>query len=198
MKWASRIAIRLGLDGNPLRRRIDKASALGTAGLLAVFLGAAPVASIAVANAVGAATAAEQHNQRTWQMVQAVLLQNAAIAPGQYDGGYDSWTWAKWTTPAGHPMKGLVEAHAGAEAGTRIPIWISPSGRWAGTPLGRGTAELRVALAITATIIMLALALLCVSAMVQRRLDRRRLAYWEAGWNAVGPGWTKQFRTRGL
>jgi drug/metabolite transporter (DMT)-like permease len=43
MKKAARIASRLGLDGNPLRRRIDKVSVLGTAGLLAVFLAGTPL-----------------------------------------------------------------------------------------------------------------------------------------------------------
>jgi hypothetical protein len=198
MKRASRITIRLGLDGNPLRRHVDKISVVGTAGLLAVFLAGAPVAAIATGHAVAAAAAAEQHHQRTWRMTQATLLQEAAVPPGEYDGGYDSWTWARWTTPTGHTREGLIEARAGAEAGTHTAIWVTPSGRWPGTPLTGSSAGLRVALAITATIIMLAAALLCVSAVLQCRLDRHRLAGWEASWKAVGPQWTRQFRSRGL
>lgn len=198
MKRASRIAVRLGLDGNPLRRRIDRISVLSTAGLLAVFLVVAPVASLAVAHAVTAGTTAQQHVQRTWREVQALLEQDAVITPGEYYGGYDSWTWGKWTTPAGHPMAGMIAAPAGTKAGTRTPIWIWPSGKWAGTPLSQASAQLRVELAIIGTVLVLATALLSVSAMIRRWLDRRRLAGWEAGWDAVGPLWTKQFRTRGL
>jgi hypothetical protein len=95
-------------------------------------------------------------------------------------------------------MDGLINARAGAKAGTRTPIWITPSGQWAGTPLTHASARLRVALAIAGTVIVLAMALICASAMFQRRLDRRRLAGWETSWNTVGPRWTKQFRTRGL
>jgi hypothetical protein len=198
MKRTSRIAIRLGLDGNPLRRRIDKISVLSTAGLLAVFLAAAPVASVAVAHAVTGAATAEQHDERTWRQVEAVLTQGAVVPPGEYNGGYDSWTWARWTTPAGHPMDGVIAAPSGARAGTRVPIWITPSGQWGGMPLSHASAQLRVVLAIIGTTIMLALALACASAAFRRRLDRRRLAGWEASWDAVGPQWTQQFRTRGL
>jgi hypothetical protein len=198
MKRASRIAVRLGLDGNPLRRHIDRISVLGTAGLLAVFLAVAPVASVAVAHTVAVAATAEQHVQRTWREVQAVLEQDAVISPGEYFGGYYSWAWARWTTPAGHPMEGLIAAHLGAEAGTRTPIWIKPSGQWAGIPLSAASAHLRVVLAIIGTLIVLAAALVGAWAVVRRLLDRRRLAGWEAGWAAVGPLWTKQFRTRGL
>lgn len=198
MKPGSRIAVRLGLDGNPLRRRIDRVSVLGTAGLLAVFLAVAPVASLAVAHVVAAGATAEQHVQRTWREVQAILQQDAPLPPGEYYGSYDSWAWARWTTPAGHPMQGLIAAPAGATAGTRTPIWIRPSGQWAGTPLSRASARLRVALAIAGTVILLAIAVTGASGMIRRRLDRRRLAGWEAGWKAVGPQWTKQFRTRGL
>lgn len=198
MKLASRIAIRLGLDGNPLRPRTDKIFALGTAGLLAVFLAGAPVASMAVAHTVAMASAAEQHVQRTWREVQAVLEQDAPIPPGEYSGAYGSWTWATWTTPTGNPMEGLITAPAGDQAGTRTPIWIRPSGRWAGIRLSHSSAYLRVLLAIVGTVMGLALALLSVSVLVRRLLDRRRLASWEAGWDAVGPLWTRQFGTRGL
>jgi hypothetical protein len=198
MTRAGRMAIRLGLDGNSLRRRIDKAGLFGTAGLLAVFLAGAPLASVAVAHAVAGAVTAEQHGQRTWRQVQAVLQQDAPIAPGEYDGSYGSWTWARWTAPAGHPMEGLITVQEGAKAGSRVPIWITPSGQWAGTRLSRAAAGLRVALAVIATVVVLAAALTGVSAMFRRWLDRHRLAGWEAGWNAVGPLWTEQFRTRGL
>jgi hypothetical protein len=198
MKRGNRIAVRLGLDGNPLRRHTDRISVLSTAALVTVFLAVAPVASVAVAHTVAVNASAEQHVQRTWREVQATLEQDAVIPPGEYLGGYDSWAWARWRTPAGHPMRGLIAARLGAEAGTRVPIWIQPSGQWAGTPLSPTSASQRVVLAIMGTPIVLAAALVGVWAVVRRLLDRRRLAGWEAGWDAVGPVWTKQFHTRGL
>ena len=55
----------------------------------------------------------------------------------------------------------------------------------------------RVATAVIGTIIMVAAVLAAVGCAGQRLLDRRRLAGWEADWNAVGPQWTKEFRARG-
>jgi hypothetical protein len=39
--------------------------------------------------------------------------------------------------------------------------------------------------------------LLCLAWAGRWVLDRRQLAAWEAAWAAVGPHWTKRFRSRG-
>lgn len=197
MKWAGRIAIRLGLDGNPLRRRIDRVSVLGTAGLLAVFLAGAPVASIAAAGVVARADVAEQHDQRPWRSVQAVLLQDAPVLPGADFG--TSEAWARWTSPAGHTIEGMIVAKAGTKAGARIPIWIQSSGQWAGGGrLSAQSARARIVLAAVGAPIGLALALCWISVIFQLWLDRRRMTGWAARWDVVGPQWTKQFRTHGI
>jgi hypothetical protein len=198
MKRANRIIIRLGLDSNPLRRRIDRISVLSMAGLLAVFLALAPLASMAIAHAVSRASTAEEHGQRTWRQVPAVLQQAATAPPGEYYGGYGSWTLAKWRTPAGRPVAGMIAAPSGAAVGSRVPIWITESGRWAGMRLSRASAQVRVVLAIIATTFVLAMAVLWLAIAVWRWLERLRLAAWEASWNTVGPQWTKEFRTRGI
>jgi hypothetical protein len=41
------------------------------------------------------------------------------------------------------------------------------------------------------------IALLCLAWAGRWLLDRRRLANWEAAWAAVGPQWTRRFRSRG-
>src|SRR5215470_11164041 len=53
----TRLARRLGLDGNPLRRRIDKIAACLAALLMAVFLTGAPMLSVAAARCTGRAAA---------------------------------------------------------------------------------------------------------------------------------------------
>ena len=197
MKRAGRIAIRLGLDGNPLRRRIDRVSVLGTAGLLAVFLAAAPVASIAVAGVVARADVVEQHAEHNWRTVQAVLLQDAPVLPGSASGSSEAW--ARWVTPSGHTMEGLITVQADTKAGTRVPIWIQPSGQWGGVSrLSTGSAQARVILAVVGVSIGLALALCWVWFIFHQWLDRRRLAGWAARWDVVGPHWTKQFRSHGI
>jgi hypothetical protein len=55
----------------------------------------------------------------------------------------------------------------------------------------------RVATAVTGTVIMVGAVLAAAASAGQWLLGRRRLAGWEADWNAVGPQWTKEFRARG-
>ena len=50
--------------------------------------------------------------------------------------------------------------------------------------------------AVTATV-TLGIVLLFLAWAGRWVLDRRRLAAWEAAWAAVGPHWTKRFRSRG-
>ena len=66
---APRIARRLGLDRNPLRRRADKIAALLAALLVAVFLIGAPMVSAAAIGWAGRSEAAWQHTARSWRQV---------------------------------------------------------------------------------------------------------------------------------
>ena len=77
----TRLARRLGLDGNPLRRRTDKIAACLAALLLAVFLIGAPVLSVRAVGWAGHTVAAGQQAARSWRQVSAVLLR-AARPPG--------------------------------------------------------------------------------------------------------------------
>ena len=76
------IARKLGLDGNPLRRRTDKIAACAAALLLVVFVIGAPFLSVAAAGWAGRPAAAELRAERSWHQVPAILLQ-AAPKPGR-------------------------------------------------------------------------------------------------------------------
>ena len=54
--------------------------------------------------------------------------------------------------------------------------------------------EVAAVVVVTAT---LGILVLCLARAGRWVLDRRRLAAWEADWAAVGPLWTKRFRSRG-
>jgi hypothetical protein len=193
-----RLAVRLGLDSNPMRRRTDKIASGVTAGLTALFLVGGPAATIAVQHVSYRITMAEQRGQESWRQVPAVVLRGATVEGGDYYGG-GSWTWVRWKAPDGRAVTGEAMVPAGAEAGSHAPVWIDASGQYTGgPPLSRDAALLRV-VAETATVpVMLALVLVAAWGVAQARLDRRRLADWETDWAATGPHWTRQFRTRGL
>ena len=126
MTRTERLARRLGLDNNPLRRRTDKIAVCLGAGLLAAFLSGAPLLSIAAAGWAGHAAAVEQRAQRDWQQVSAVLLRNApATGPfaGSLYGG--AWVPATWTAPDGRTRNGEVDVTTGLAAGQTVPIWVT-------------------------------------------------------------------------
>src|SRR5262249_41036625 len=92
----SRVARRLGLDGNPLRRT-DKIAACLAVLLVAVFVIGAPVLARAAVGWVSRVAAAEQPVARSWRAVPAVV-RKAAPAPAVWEV---SWVPARGTAPAG-------------------------------------------------------------------------------------------------
>ena len=196
MRPARRLAVRLGLDGNPLRRRTDRIASCGAGVLLAAFLAGAPLLSIAAGDWTAHTLAAQQRAERGWHQVTAVLAQNApyTVSAGWVVG---SWAAARWTTPAGHHHTGLVEAVGGTPAGSRVRVWVDPAGRLSDPPLRHPAVAVLVGGAMAAAPVALAITLLGVASIGRRLLDRRRLAAWETDWTSVGPQWTRQFWARG-
>ena len=191
----TRLARRLGLDGNPLRRRTDKIAARLAALLLAVFLIGAPLLSLAAVGWAGRAGAAEQQAARSWRQVSAVLLQ-AAPAPAAGGVGY-SWVRARWTAPDGRARAGLILMSVGLAAGRTVPLWVDAPGSPTRSPLNHRAVVAREAVAAVVATVALGIALLCLAWAGRWVLDRRRLADWEAAWAGVGPQWTRRFRSRG-
>ena len=194
MKRGRRIASRLGLDGNSLRRRTDKAGAYGKAALLAVFLIGTPVACTATGIWTYHTAMTEVRVQQSWHQVPAIVLESVPPENSYY--GSVAWTWASWTA-AGHRHKGEIPVNDGTRAGARVPAWVDASGQWSGPPLSRDTALLRVVDYVALTPVALATVLLMVAVAGRYLLNRRRMAGWEADWDAVGPRWTRQFWATG-
>ena len=185
---ARRLARRLGLDGNPLRRRTDKIAARFAALLLAMFLIGAPVLSIAAIGWAGRTGA-------TGHQVSAVLRQ-AAPSFSRAILGY-SQVQARWTAPDGRVRAGSIPVSAGPAAGHKIPLWVDEAGLPTGPPPSHGAVLAREAAAGLVATVALGIVLLCVAWAGRLVLDRHRLADWEAAWSAVGPQWTRHFRSRG-
>jgi hypothetical protein len=196
MTGRHRLIAKLGLDGNPLRRRTDKIAAWGALVLLALFLVGAPIVGNVAGHWAYQAAVSEQQAQRSRREVTAVLLQKAPIEPGSYDAS-NSWAPARWTPPGGHARQGMISVPAGTPAGSHVRIWVDRSGRWAGPLLNPRIATVRAAAAVVISTLMLAAILASVASFSGWPLDRRRLTGWEADWNAVGPRWTRQFRAHG-
>jgi hypothetical protein len=193
----TRIARKLGLDGNPLRRRTDKIAARFAALLLAVFLVGAPFLSVAAAGWAGHHGAAGLRAERSWHRVSAVLLQGAP-APTITSGvlGYYQ-VLARWTIPGGRARTGRIPVSAGLAAGRKVWLWVDAAGSPAGPALNHRQVLADEAVGAVVTTVALGIALLCLAWAGRRVIDRRRLADWDAGWAAVGPEWARRYRSRG-
>jgi hypothetical protein len=190
----TRIARRLGLDGNPLRRRTDKIAARL---LLAVFLMGAPFLSVAAVAWASHNGTAELRVMRSWQQVSAVLLRTPPT-PGATSGvlGYHQ-VMARWTAPDGRRRTGWIPVSGEMGAGRTVRLWVDAAGSPTGIPLKRDAVLSYEAIAAVVATVALGIVLLCLARTRRWALDRRRLADWEAGWAAVGPQWTRRFRSRG-
>lgn len=168
-----RLARRLGLDGNPLRRRTDKIAICLAALLLAGFFLGAPLLSMAAIGWVGRAEAAGLRAERS----PAALLTTtpaAAMVPGH------SRDPARLTAPGGPERTGQIPVSTGLSAGRPWRHHI-----------GLVTKEAVAALVVT---VALGIVLLSLAWAGRWLLDRRRLAGWEREWDVAGPRWAKRFR----
>jgi len=190
----TRLARRLGLDGNPLRRRIDNIAVGLTALLIAVFLIGAPVLSMAAARWAGHAAATEQRAARSRRQVTAILLQPAsppAVANGVFGS---SLVPARWTAPDGQERAGRIPVSTALAAGHTVRLWVDAAGSLAGPPPSYDAPVAGEALAAAAATVALGMVLWWLGRAGRWGLDRRRLAAWEAAWAAVGPQWSKPTR----
>jgi hypothetical protein len=195
---ARRLARKLGLDANPLRRRIDKIATWLVAQFMVVVLVGVPLFAVAAFTWAARAGAAEQRAERSWREVPAVLLRSVP-APESLAGavfGY-SWVPARWTAPNGQVRSGDIPVVVGLTAGRKVRLWVDAAGRPTDVPLTHRAVVARAATAAAIATTGLLIALSCLALIVRWLLDRRRLADWELAWAIVGPQWTKRFRSRG-
>ena len=186
-----RLAGRLGLDRNPLRRRIDRAQTVLAFLLVAAFLTAAPVLMAAAGHWARAAGAREEHAQRAWRQVTAIVYPARTSARTGLCAWATGRAQAQWTAPGGRLRSGLVPVVAGTRAGSRVPLWVHSAGFPAGAPLRPAQQRQRTALAEPLTVSALAVVARLIAGAGRGLLDRRRIAAWEKEWRAIGPLWSR-------
>jgi len=197
-KRVRRLACRLGLDANPLRRRTDKIATLLAALLLLVFLAGAPLLAIAAYGWAGRVGAAEQRAERSWREVPAVLLKSVP-APNSFGTGLFGYSWvpARWVAPNGQARSGRIPVEVGMAAGRTVPIWVDAAGRPTDAPLTDRAVQARAATVAAVATLALVVVLAVLAWAGRKLLDRRRLTDWELAWAIVGPKWTRRFWSRG-
>jgi hypothetical protein len=192
------LARHLALDDNPLRRRIDRLETCIMAGLLAAFLAGAPLVAIAAGSWAHAGDLREQHAQRYWHQVPAVLLQ-AAPRPTtfRHRSSWTAWVRARWTPPGRQARVGEIPAPPGSRAGSRQLVWADRAGPVAGVPLTHDEITARMIAVEMLAPVGLAIVVIGLARVARWLLDRRRLVAWEVAWTSIGPGWTRRRQRRG-
>ena len=195
---ARRLARKLGLDANPLRRRTDKIATWLMAQFLVVVLVGAPLFAIAAFTWAARVGAAEQRAERSWREVPAVLLRSVPV-PDSFAGGVFGYSWvpARWTAPSGQVRSGDIPVEVGLTAGRKVRLWVDAAGTPTDVPLTHRAIVARAGTAAAVATVVLLIALSSLALIVRWLLDRRRLTDWELAWAIVGPQWTKRFRSRG-
>jgi hypothetical protein len=184
----ARLARKLGLDHNSLRRRSDTLETRVLAGLVAVTLACGPLLGIAAFRWAAQAGAREQHQQQAWRQVSATLLRPVsgdALAVG-------GWALARWTAPDGQSRLGNVPVLGTDWAGSTVRLWVNRDGWPTGQPLyGRQLTDRATGAAIiaVAALVMIASG---TGWLAHYLIDRRRLAGWDAAWASIGPSWTRR------
>jgi hypothetical protein len=191
-----RLARKLGLDRNPLRRATDRALSWIRVAVVAAFLTGGPLVALGVGNWMHHAATAEARRQAAQRhTARAVLLQPTPLPAATMAiprWGDQAWVRARWEINGAATRTGHVLATLGLPAGSLVTIWLDASGRLTVPPLQPGQiADRTVAVAALAPAI-LAIALLAALWLARRLVDRRRLADWDAAWSAVGPEWTRR------
>jgi len=184
----SRLA-RLLAGRNPLRRPIDRFE-----GAVLVMLAAVFGVAVAVAAIVGTHTYQSQQAAGRVRPAVAVLVQHGPPAGSLPRVGHAQ---ARWRAPGGGERSGVlttvtVPDISGAAAGTRVAVWLSPSGQPAAPPPGAAVMVIYAVITGGAVTGVAGVALLMAYALARHALDRRRLAGWETAWARTGPSWTAQ------
>lgn len=178
------------LDDNPLRRASDRAETLVLIVLAAVFLVCAPLVAVPAGTwAHAAAQRAAVAQAASWTQVTALVVTKPAKPVTGYQD-FVSTAQARWTAPNGAVVTHAVTVPVGTKAGAKVSVWTTSDGWPASPPLtGSQVANLTV-LAEFAGVAGLAAALALAGALARWWLNRRRLASWDADWQATEPRWT--------
>jgi hypothetical protein len=185
----------LGLDRNPLQRRVDRVEAWLTVLLTATFVFVGPfVAWRAGDTAYREALHMARISQRDHVRADAVLEEDAVLT---YSGSDISPVVqrpvrARWQGPDGSSHRGTIVPARPGPAGTVLPVWTDATGSLTMPP--RTVVSMRLEGVRTGLVVLLILggALAATRMLVRCAANRRRLAWWQGEWMLIEPRWTNR------
>lgn len=183
---------RLALDGNPMRRRMDRYEIWLGALTVLVLLVAAPGVGAKSADARRAAQQAENQASHAYRVTAVINQDQARTYPGDMTGPQTTRD-ARWTAPDGTPRHGAVSVPYGSSHQRKVTIWTDAHGNL--QPRPRTPAQIDANASLFGAFAGIGV-VLCGMVIVwagHRLLDRRRLAAWDTQWTHIAPRWTRQY-----
>jgi hypothetical protein len=187
-----RIARRLGLDRNPLRRPSDRVETSLTLAVVLVVLTLGPllVWRVAEAGYRDAVSAADRDRRHRPVEVPAVLLDDAAKYPaGTAEVPGQGPVPARWTAPDGTVCLGSVIPPADARSGSTVPVSVDARGNLVQPPVSPDPAGFAFSLGFAVATGLLG-AGAGVLALARGILNRRRMRDWQRRWLLVERQWS--------
>jgi len=186
-----RCARYLGLDRNPMRRRVDRAQWAMMAALLMIFLVAGPWLTAFTAGHAYTAGRQTEHTQRTQRhLVTATVTSPGWLGADESGRGVERVINVGWTEH-GLPRSTQVPELPGDRVGVQRKIWVDSAGHLTGRPRDHAQTITDTTLAAIFALSGIALPLIGLRALIRHRLDRRRYALWDADWVRTAPLWTR-------
>ncbi|MFG3122477.1 hypothetical protein ACGFYT_12585 [Streptomyces sp. NPDC048208] len=171
----------------PLRRRADVVEGWVLLGAWLLTLLAGTVAGLVAARSVERGLA---HERAAWHPMVAYVV---ARAPGRSgtrsSSGERVWAEVRWTAGDGSPRTGQVRVAPGAATGAPVAVWTDERGRLVARPATAAEAAVRAAFIGTLAGAGAAAVPFAGGRLLLARLERRRLALWDAEWARFGPQW---------
>ena len=172
-----------GWDRNPLRRRIDRIEGGVIAGLIVLFLIAAPVLAMVAGNWTRTAGLRQQRMEATWSQVSATVPRSSSPEQDFSSGAAGTvMMLARWTAPNGQPRHGWLPVSPGTKPGSSLRVWVNRRGSLTGPPLRHTQLQGRIAVAETLTACVLGLVFSLVGGSGLYLLRQRHLADWDIAW----------------
>lgn len=182
----------LALDGNELRRPVDRVRVWATAGAVLLFLGGAPLVARPVMTAVHDSAARTAQAQARHRHPVGAVLPHGARPTVAMDGIIPDRVAARWPGPDGRWHRGHVEMSARVPAGGVARIWVDDRARPVARPLTTSQIRGRTALGGAGAALAVALVVGLAALVLRWRLNRRAYAGWELEWAVMEPRWTRR------
>ncbi|MFI5689372.1 hypothetical protein [Streptomyces sp. NPDC051636] len=168
---------------NPLRRRADTMEAWLVLGawLLTVLTGV--LSGLVASGSVEHGLARERAEWRP------AVARVTAKMPGKANPDERVWATVRWTVADGSSHTGQARVAPGSKAGTPVTVWTDPQGHLVTRPASVSQAHLRAGLIGTLVGVSAAAVPFVTGLTLRGRLERRRMAEWDAEWARLGPQW---------